>query len=99
MAKSLEMLLRQNRRWRQHGDLLSAFDGEKSGSHRHFGLAITDIAADQAIRRLSPLQARQGLTGGPFLIGGSSYSKSASNSRYKVSGGAKAFPWRASRIA
>src|SRR5262245_61632329 len=68
MPKSLEMLLGQNRRRRQHGNLFAAFDGEKSGSHRHFGLAVADIAADQAIRRLSALHAGQGLIDGTLLI-------------------------------
>src|SRR4030095_3820434 len=38
LPKRLEMLLRQNRRRGQHGNLFAAFDGEKSRPHRHFGL-------------------------------------------------------------
>ena len=70
MAKGLQMLLRQDRRRRQHGHLLSAFDGEKCRAHRDFGLAVTDVAADQAIHRFSALHAREGLIDGPLLIGG-----------------------------
>src|SRR5262245_57914548 len=69
LPKSLEMLLRQNRRRRQHGNLLAALDGKKSRSHRYFGLAVTDITADQAVHRFSALHARQGLIDGALLIG------------------------------
>ena len=46
VAKGLQMLLREDRRRRQHGNLLAAFDGEKRGAHGDFGLAVTDIAAN-----------------------------------------------------
>src|SRR4029077_13079443 len=64
MAKRLEMLLRQNRCRRQHRDLLTTLHSEKSGPHGHFSLAIADVAADQAIHRLSALHAGQGLVDG-----------------------------------
>ena len=69
MAKSLQVLLRQDRRRRQHGDLLAALDREKRGAHRDFGLAVTDIAANQAVHRFFPLHARQGFVDGALLIG------------------------------
>ena len=52
--KGLEMLLRQDRRRHQDGDLLASCDGFEDGPHGHFSLAETDVAADQAVhgRRL-----------------------------------------------
>jgi hypothetical protein len=34
-----------------HGDLLAVHRGDESGAQRHFGLAETDIAADQPVHR------------------------------------------------
>src|SRR5499427_9138705 len=67
LPKSLEMLLRQNRRRHQHGNLLTALDSEKNRPHRHFSLAVTDIAADQAVHRFSALHAHQDLIDSPLL--------------------------------
>lgn len=47
--KGLEVLLRQDRRRDQDGNLLTGCDGLKNGSHGHFRLAEADIAADQTV--------------------------------------------------
>ena len=64
------MLLRQNGRRRQHGNLLAAFDGEKRRAHGHFGLAVADIAANQSIHRLLALHAGEGFVDGALLVRG-----------------------------
>ena len=99
MAKGLQVLLRQNGRRRQHGDLLAAFDGEERRPHGDFGLAVADIAANQSVHRLLALHAGEGFVDGALLVGVSSYSNPASNSLYKLSGEAKPVPARASRRA
>ncbi len=45
------MLRRQHRRRRQEGDLLAVHHRLERGAHRHFGLAVADVAAQQAIHR------------------------------------------------
>ena len=51
LGEGLEMLARQQRGRHHHGDLLAVDGGEKGGAQRHFGLAETDIAADQPVHR------------------------------------------------
>ena len=70
MAKSLQVLLRQDGRRRQHGDLLAAFDGEERRAHGDFGLAVADIAANQSVHRLLALHAGEGFVDGALLVGG-----------------------------
>ena len=45
------VLITKNRRGRQHRDLFAVTDGLEGCAHSDFRLAITDIAADQAIHR------------------------------------------------
>ena len=45
------MLERQHRRRREEGHLLTVHDGLEGGAHRHLGLAVADIAAQQPIHR------------------------------------------------
>lgn len=49
--KGLEVLLRQDRRRYQDGNLLTGCDGLKNSPHGHFRLAEADIPADQAVHR------------------------------------------------
>ena len=43
------MLLGQHRRGHQHGHLLARIDRLERGPHRHFGLAVADVAAEQPV--------------------------------------------------
>ena len=70
MAKSLQVLLRQDRRRRQHGHLFAAFDGEKRRAHGDFGFAVTDVAADQTVHGFFALHAGEGFVDGALLVGG-----------------------------
>ena len=51
-AERVEMLLRQNGRRHQHGNLLAAHHGFERGANGDFGLAKTDVAANQTVHRL-----------------------------------------------
>ncbi len=70
MAKGLQVLLRENGRRRQHGDLLAAFDGEERRAHGDFGLAVADIATNQSVHRLLALHAGEGFVDGALLVRG-----------------------------
>ena len=48
------MLLCQEGRRRDEGDLVSGARGGMDGAHRHFGFAEADVAADDAVHRLRP---------------------------------------------
>ena len=47
----LEMLLGEQRRRRQDGDLLAAGDGDEGGAQCHLRLAEADVAADEPVHR------------------------------------------------
>ena len=51
VAEVGEMLLHQQRRRREHRDLLAGLRGDERGAHRDLGLAEADIAADDAVHR------------------------------------------------
>ena len=51
IAQRLQMLKRQHRRGREKRDLLAVHDGLERRPHRHFGLAVSDVAAQQPIHR------------------------------------------------
>ena len=55
MPKHLEMLLGQNRGWREDRDLFAIHNRFERGANRNLGLAKTDIAANQAVHRLRAL--------------------------------------------
>ena len=46
-----DVLEREDRRRREKRDLLAVDDRLEGGAHRDFGLAVADIAAEQAIHR------------------------------------------------
>jgi hypothetical protein len=56
LLKGLQMLVGKNRGWRQQGNLVTALHGLKGRPHGYFGLAETDIAAEQTIHRAIPLE-------------------------------------------
>ena len=69
VPKRLVVLLREQGRWRKHGHLLAGLDGDERGAHGDFGLAESDIAADEAVGgRLRP-KIRQHRVDGLLLIG------------------------------
>ena len=45
------MLEREHRGRRQHRHLLAVHHGLEGGAHRHLGLAVADVAAEQAVHR------------------------------------------------
>src|SRR6267142_2423485 len=47
--EGFEMLESKDGRWGEDSDLLGIGDGFESGTHGHFGLAVTDVAAEQAV--------------------------------------------------
>jgi hypothetical protein len=51
IRKRDEVLLGEHRRRRQHRHLLAAQHREQAGAQRDLGLAVADVAADQAIHR------------------------------------------------
>ena len=51
LLERLEVLERQHRRRREHGHLFAVHHRLERGAHRHFGLAVADIAAQQAVHR------------------------------------------------
>ena len=53
------VLLAEDRRGHQHGDLLAVHHGAEGGAHRDLGLAVADVAADEAVHRLRPLHVVQ----------------------------------------
>ena len=53
------MLLHEQRRGRQHRDLLAGLRGDEGGAHGDLGLAEADVAADDAIHRPLAAQVRE----------------------------------------
>ena len=51
LAEGAEVLLGEDRRRDEHHHLLRAGDGLQRGAHRHLGLAVADVAADQPVHR------------------------------------------------
>ena len=70
VAETLHMLLRQQRRRYQHGDLPAGLHGNESGAHRHLGLAKADVATYQAVHGLCALHVLEHLAHGLGLVGG-----------------------------
>ena len=70
IGEGLGVLARQKRGGRDHGHLLALGGGDKGRAHRHFGLAETHIAHDEAIHRAARLQIGQHIgNGGQLIIG------------------------------
>ena len=70
LAKGLEVLAREQGGRHDDGDLLAVHGGNEGGAQRHFGLAETDIAADQAIHRAAGGKVLQhGGDGGLLVVG------------------------------
>ena len=69
VAKRLVVLLREQGRRRQHRDLLAGLDGDKRSAHGDFGLAESDIPADQAVGGRFGLKIGQHRVDGALLVG------------------------------
>ncbi len=63
------MLLGQDRGGDEHGDLLAGVDGLEGRADRDLGLAVADVAADQAIHRLRLRHVTFGGLDGRELVG------------------------------
>ena len=51
LAEAVKVLLGENRRRHEHGDLVAAIDRLERGPHGDFGLAEADVAAEQPVHR------------------------------------------------
>ena len=69
LAKSIEVLIGEHRRRRQDGGLLAVHHGLERGTHRDFRLAVTDVAAQQAIHRRRGFHIVLHIFDRSFLIG------------------------------
>ena len=67
-GKILVMLAGEQGCRRNHRDLLAVHRRDEGGAQRNFGLAETDIAADEAIHRLAAFEVRQDIGDGAVLI-------------------------------
>ena len=55
LAEAVKVLLGEDRRRHEHGDLVAVIDRFERGPHRDFGLAEADVAAEQAVHRPRPV--------------------------------------------
>ena len=51
-AEGPQMLLAKDRRGHEHAHLIAGVDGLEGRPHRHFGLAVADVAAEQPVHRM-----------------------------------------------
>ena len=101
--RSLQRLLvleREHRRRREERDLLAVHHRLERGAHRDFGLAVADVAAEQAVHRRRRLHVA--LDVGDRRLsdrGVRSYSNASSNSCCQCESALKAWPGTALRAA
>ena len=69
LGEGLEVLLDEQRRRHEHGDLLAVLHRLERRPHRDLGLAVADVAADQAVHRDGPLHVGLDLVDGAQLVG------------------------------
>ncbi len=70
LAQGLLMLKGQNRGRREERDLLAVHHRLEGAAHRHFGLAVADVAAQQAIHRRGRFHVALDVGGRGLLIDG-----------------------------
>ena len=70
LSDRLHVLESQDRRGRQQGDLFAVHDRLERGTHRHFGLAVPDIPAQQPIHRSLRFHIAFDVGDRSLLIGG-----------------------------
>ena len=69
LAEGAKVLLGEHGGRHEHGDLLAVVDGLERGPHGQLGLAVADVAADEAVHRPGPLHVALDLGHGGELIG------------------------------
>ena len=70
LDERVEVLLGENGGRDEHGDLLAVHDGFERGAHRDLGLAVADVAADQAVHRPPAFHVPLGVEDRLVLVGG-----------------------------
>ena len=70
LGERREVLLHEQRRRHQDGDLLAVLDGLERRAHRDLGLAVADVAADQPVHRHGPAHVGLDLLDRGQLVGG-----------------------------
>ena len=70
LLESFEVLEGEDGGGREHGDLLVIADGFEGGAHGDFGLAVADVAAEQAIHGLRGFHVANDVFDGLRLIFG-----------------------------
>ena len=70
VPQRLQVLKREHGRRREKRDLLAVHDRLERGAHRHFGLAVSDVAAQQPVHRRGRLHVPLDVGDGVRLIGG-----------------------------
>ncbi len=68
LAEGGVVLLGENRRRHENGDLLPILHRLEGGAHRHLGLSVADVAADQAVHRLRGLHVLLDVGDRPLLV-------------------------------
>ena len=69
ISQRLQVLKREDRGRRQKRDLLPVQDCLEGGAHRHFGLAVSDVATQQTIHGRSGFHVSLDVGDGCRLIG------------------------------
>ena len=69
LGEGAVVLLGQDRRRRQHHHLLAVLGGLEGGAQRHLGLAVADVAADEAVHRPRRLHVGLDELDGVALVG------------------------------
>ena len=69
LGEGVDVLLDEQRRRAQDGDLLAVLDRLERRAHRDLGLAVADVAADQPVHRHGPLHVDLDLVDGAQLVG------------------------------
>ena len=92
LAEGAEVLLGEDRRRHQHHHLLAVGGGLVRGAQRDLGLAVADVAADQAVHRALGLHVGLDRLDRLELVGGLAIGKARSSSSCHSPSGGKAWP-------
>ena len=69
LSKGVQVLLSEDCGGHEHGDLSPVHDGLERGAERYLGLAVADVAADEAVHGACPLHVRLHVAHGAELVG------------------------------
>src|SRR5712664_2336342 len=92
--ESFEMLEGEYGRGRKKRDLLRIGNGFEGGAHGHFGLAIADIAAEEAVHRCGALHVFLDVGDRGVLVGSLLELEGVLEFALEISVGRKRKPWR-----